>query len=66
MTNVCAACGAKLVWCKSPKGKPMPLDAAPEKRIVVDNGIGRICDTWKNHLASCKDADIWRRPKEPA
>lgn len=51
--KTCKACGAPIVWIKTPKGKAMPCDAQPvyyeaephgTKRIVKQNGEVIACE----------------------
>lgn len=28
-TEGCRSCGAPVIWCRSPKGRPQPVDAEP-------------------------------------
>lgn len=32
--NRCRGCRAEIVWCVTKHGKPQPLDATPQKRII--------------------------------
>jgi hypothetical protein len=63
MSN-CKSCGAAIFWVESANGKRMPLDAAPEKRIVIDGGIGRVVDTYTSHFSTCPNAAEHRKPRE--
>jgi hypothetical protein len=49
-------------------GKPMPLDAKPEKRVIVvghfgDAGedLGAVVDTYTSHFVTCPQAEEHRR-----
>lgn len=53
MSATCRSCSAAIVWAKSAAGRPMPLDATPEKRVVVENGVGRIVDAYVSHFSTC-------------
>lgn len=45
----------------------MPLDAKPEKRIVVDdNQVGRVVNAYTPHFATCEFADQHRKKPTPA
>lgn len=35
MAATCRSCGAPIVWARTPAGKRTPLDAKPEKRVVI-------------------------------
>lgn len=62
MAATCKSCGAALLWVTSSLGKPVPLDAKPEKRWVQDlNGRWGFRDTHTSHFATCPDADRFRR-----
>lgn len=66
----CKSCGAEIIWTTSPKGKAMPLDAKPEKRILLRERIDGheptaiICDTYVSHFATCPNAASHRSTKE--
>jgi hypothetical protein len=63
----CRACNAPLVWATSENGRPMPLDAKPEKRVVVGgDGVGRVVTTHVSHFVTCPKAGEFRKPKEQA
>jgi len=36
----CKSCGAEIIWCQTPAGKLMPLDAKPETRWVLGEAAG--------------------------
>ena len=38
--SACRSCGASIMWCATPSGKSMPVDAEPSDRgnMVVENG----------------------------
>lgn len=71
--STCSSCGAAILWVKTlPGGKAMPLDAKPEKRVVLVDAIGgldrdgvrgRVVDTYVSHFATCPQAAEHRRPK---
>ena len=69
----CTGCGAAIVWVATAAGKRMPIDAKPEKRVVLDDvhGIGeppsaRVIDTYVSHFSTCPQAQRFRKPKEGA
>jgi len=61
MSDTCKGCGAEIIWKKTPKGKPVPLDP-PEKRYVQTDQfpIVAMVDTWKPHHATCPKAKDFR------
>lgn len=62
--STCSSCGAPIVWAKSAKtGKAMPLDAKPEKRVIVENGFGRVVDVHTSHFVTCPTAEQHRRAR---
>jgi hypothetical protein len=70
-TSTCTGCGAAIVWVVTEAGKRMPVDAKPEKRVVLDDvhpvGEGpraRVVDTYVSHFVTCPERDRFRRPKE--
>lgn len=63
--GTCSSCGAAILWAKTPQGKAMPLDAKPEKRVVLgrQTGEAHVLDTYLPHWASCPNAAQHRRPR---
>jgi len=63
--GTCSSCGAAIVWVTTPAGKPMPLDAEPQKRVVLgrQTGLAHVLDTWTPHWATCPNADQHRRTR---
>lgn len=63
----CSTCGGEIVWATSERGRPLPLDAKPEKRILVEETgkarIARVVDAYTSHFATCPQADQHRRPR---
>jgi hypothetical protein len=61
----CRSCGAEIRWVRSARGKNMPIDAEPERRIVVAEiegmQVGQIRDTFTPHWATCPNADEHRK-----
>ena len=57
----CRSCGAPIVWGKTPSGKNMPLDAKPEKRGVIEEGVVRITNAYTPHWSTCPSAAEHRR-----
>jgi len=73
--NTCSSCGAEIIWTVTVAGKRMPVDAKPEKRVVLKQNEGdpltplsRVVDTFISHFATCPHAARHRStpPKEPA
>jgi hypothetical protein len=77
MADRCRSCGAPVIFVPSAKtGKPMILDAKPEKRIVVEptshagqqgeamqpsgTRVARVVDTYVDHHATCSNPDYWK------
>lgn len=58
----CTSCGKLIRFFSTPQGASMPVEAEPEKRVVVDkNDIGRIQDTYVPHWGNCAGADQHRK-----
>lgn len=64
MTTRCGSCGAEITWARTEKGKPMPVDAAPNERgnLIVERGACRVATLFDppgerhtSHFASCPD-----------
>ena len=54
-------CDSKIIFVKTPNDKFMPVDAKPERRIVIDeNQLARSVTTWTPHWATCTDPDSFR------
>lgn len=54
----CKSCGEEIIWCKTEKGKPMPVDMAPDaggNLIILPDGTVAVLKG--NDLA------IWRTKK---
>lgn len=64
---VCKSCGAKIAWVRTPKGKLMPIDVEPEKRITLEKNpegpepLMVMVDTYTSHFATCPDANKHRK-----
>lgn len=64
MSDTCRSCQAPIIWCTSASGRPMPLDAKPEKRVVVDDHqVGRVVDAYVSHFSTCEFAAQHRKSK---
>ncbi len=63
MTDKCRSCQAPIVWVTSATTRrAMPLDAKPEKRVVVDeHHVGRVVDAYTSHFATCEFAAQHRK-----
>jgi len=59
----CSSCGALIIWAMTPKGKRMPLDARPEKRVVLGakTGLAHVLDAYTPHWATCPSAAKHRK-----
>lgn len=61
----CRACKAPIFFAPSPAGKMIPIDAAPEKRIVIRDGVAHVESTFTAHFATCPEAEQFRRRRNP-
>lgn len=61
--DVCKSCGAAVLFVRTAGGKSMPVDAKPEKRIVLGSRtqVAHVLDTYVSHFATCPNADQHRR-----
>ena len=66
----CRSCNAEIIWIKTSAGKPMPLDAKPEKLFVYLSGEShpsqsdwQMRDCYRSHFATCPNAASHRKPK---
>ena len=59
----CRSCGARIVWFTTKSGKLMPANAEPEKRLVLNEGVAHVADTYLSHFATCPNANEHRREK---
>lgn len=60
--KLCRSCGAPVIWVRTINGKAQPLDAEPQKRVIInDDGIGLVVDTYMPHHATCPYADRHRK-----
>ena len=64
----CKTCGAEIRWVQMAKtGKPMPLDAKPERRVIVvgrdeaGEELAALVDTFTSHFVTCPEAREHRR-----
>lgn len=74
----CKSCGASIILVRSDKGGSyMPLDATPERRVVIVNGempdivadpndtnvAARVIPVYTSHWATCPSADQHRKKR---
>ncbi|HET9954136.1 MAG TPA: hypothetical protein VFQ61_06515 [Polyangiaceae bacterium] len=57
----CLSCGAEIVWVEMQSGRRMPLDAKPQKLIVIEADKGEVKLCFTSHFATCPDAAEHRR-----
>jgi hypothetical protein len=70
--DTCKSCGAPILWVETEKGKAMPLDAAPEQRVMLVQTVakgatkvkGVVVPCYRAHFATCPNADAHRKGKE--
>lgn len=56
----CRSCSAPILWTRTTKNRPIPLDPDPDKRVVVTDTGARVVDTYTPHFATCPHADKHR------
>lgn len=71
-TSECKSCGAEIIWVRMDEsGKAMPIDAIPEKRVVLldrtfgaqdPTPVAKMETTYISHFATCPNADKHRKP----
>lgn len=62
--GTCRSCGAAIVWATSTNGRPTPLDAKTERRIVIgSDDVARVVDTYVSHFTTCPNAAQHRKSK---
>ncbi len=61
--GTCKSCGAAILWVPTQTGRPMPLDAAGQRRIVLGQhtGIAHVLMSYTSHFATCPQAGQHRR-----
>lgn len=37
--SACRSCGAEIIWCRTERGKKMPLDAQPSDNDTLHSGL---------------------------
>lgn len=70
-TSTCRSCGARIVWAETENGKRMPIDAKPEKRLVLiidppspgTTPLVDVRDTYVSHFATCPNAAQHRKAR---
>lgn len=45
-------------------GKAMPINVPGEKRVVIEDQVGRVVDTYVSHFATCRYAESHRRKSD--
>ncbi len=58
----CRACKAEIIFVQMETGGRMPLDAEPEKRVVLEalTSVGRVVSTYVSHFATCPNAEEFK------
>lgn len=49
----CKGCGQEIKWCMMASGAKVALDAKPELRVQVKEGIGELIEVYTSHWAKC-------------
>jgi hypothetical protein len=71
-TTKCSTCQAEIFWAVTENDKRMPVDAKPQKRLVLEHRgselppLARVVDTFVSHFATCAQAAQHRKPPEAA
>lgn len=71
-TGKCGSCGAAILWCRTAKGKRIPLDAVPRddgNLVIVDGKAVTLTlvneqqghQRYRSHFVSCPHHQNWRR-----
>lgn len=76
MNARCSSCSAPILWAKTAKGKPIPLDLEPrvDGNVVLERGVALVLGPLERlqrgaetryvaHFATCPSADEHRRAK---
>jgi hypothetical protein len=70
-SRACRSCGAPIIFAQTDGGKTIPVDAAPQKRVVLrpvdlpnEPPVAQVVDTYVSHFATCPNAAQHRKPKE--
>lgn len=67
---LCKTCGARILWSKTARGRPIPLDEEPVKggNIRIENGTALYVkpepevERFVSHFSSCPQRAQHRRP----
>jgi hypothetical protein len=62
----CRSCGADVYFLKTASGKFAIVNAKPEKRYVMRDGVAIVEPTFLDHHATCPQSDQWRNRKDMA
>lgn len=60
----CKSCGATIIWAKTEKGVPIPLDASPVMMRFVRKGSSDVVErrtTYQTHFVTCPNAADHRK-----
>jgi hypothetical protein len=61
----CHKCNAEILWAVTdPGNRPMPVDAKPEKRLILQGNRCKIVTTYTPHWATCPNADEFRKERK--
>lgn len=70
MSTRCSSCGAPVTWCRTEKGKAMPVDPTPTERgnLIVAGTACRVAtlfdppgERFTSHFSSCPNAAQHRK-----
>jgi len=56
----CHGCGEELLWVRTPHSAATPLEAEPERRFVLLEGVAHLVPTYRSHLTRCQAAAVDR------
>jgi hypothetical protein len=60
----CRSCGAEIIWARTKKGKPIPLDRSPTMTRYVREGTSDLVvqrTTYQTHFITCPNAAEHRK-----
>jgi len=57
----CKKCKAPILLLQTVKGRWMPVDAKPQKRVIIEYGKAVVIDTYTPHWGTCPHAATFRR-----
>lgn len=71
MTQKCSSCGAPIIWCQTPRGKNIPLDAelVDGGNVELRAGIAFVEPPepgkrrYRSHFSTCPRAGEHRKPR---